>query len=116
MADPDDVRRLALALPGTAERPSYGSPGFRVADRLFARLRPEGDLLVWCGDLAEKEALLQADPGLFHTTAHYDGHPTVLVDLAAADEVTLEELLTDSWRLRAPARMAAAFDRERPAP
>ena len=37
MATEDDVRELALALPGVIEKPSYGMPGFRVRDRLFAR-------------------------------------------------------------------------------
>jgi len=37
MVTDDDVRRLALALPETVERPSYGTPGFRVKDKLFAR-------------------------------------------------------------------------------
>ena len=46
MVSEDDVRRAALALPETVEKPSYGSPGFRVRDRLFARIRPEGDSVV----------------------------------------------------------------------
>ena len=34
VATEDDVRRLALALPAATEKPSYGTPGFRVRDRL----------------------------------------------------------------------------------
>jgi len=41
-----DVRRVALSLPATTEKPSYGTPGFRVKDKLFARIREQGDLLV----------------------------------------------------------------------
>jgi hypothetical protein len=53
----DDVGRIALSLPATAEKPSYGTPGFRVRDKLFARVREEGDVLVvWCEDLGEKAA------------------------------------------------------------
>jgi hypothetical protein len=106
----DDVRRLALALPVTTEKPSYGTPGFRVKDKLFARIREEGDVLVvWTGP-GEKEALMAADPDKFFTTPHYDGHPTVLVRFGAVDVDELEELLTESWRLRAPATLLAAFD------
>ena len=51
----DDVRRIALSLPATTEKSSYGTPGFRVKDRLFARIREEGDVLVvWTGDVAER--------------------------------------------------------------
>lgn len=111
MVNEDEVRRLALALPSVTERPSYGTPGFRVSDRLFARIRPEGDsVVVWCADLGEKEALLASDPDTFFTTPHYDGHPTVLVRMAAVDPGEMAELLTDSWRLRAPIKLVRAFD------
>jgi hypothetical protein len=107
----DDVRRVALSLPATTERSSYGTPGFRVKDRLFARIREEGDLLVvWTADLGEKEALIQSEPEKFTTTPHYDGHPTVLVRMGAVDEEELLEALTESWRLRAPKRLLDAFD------
>ena len=111
MVTEDDVRRLALALPHTTEKPSYGQPGFRVRDRLFARIREEGDVLVlWVDDLGEKEAMIASDPDRFFTTPHYDGHPTVLVRFDAVDVDELGELLTDSWRIRAPKRVVDAFD------
>jgi hypothetical protein len=107
----DDVRAAALCLPETTEKPSYGTPGFRVKDKLFARIREEGDVLVvWCEDLGEKDALIASEPGKFFTTPHYDGHPTVLVRFGAVDRDELLELLTDSWRVRAPKRVREAFD------
>jgi hypothetical protein len=110
MASEDDVRAIALALLETEERPSYGTPGFRVKDRLFARIREPGVLVVWCADEAEKDFLLRADPERFFTTPHYDGHPSVLVRLGAVDRDELSELLTDSWRVRAPKRLAQSLE------
>ena len=82
VATEDDARELALSLPATIEKPSYGMPGFRVKDRLFARIREERDVfVVWCGDLEEKDFLIRAEPEKFFTTPHYDGHPSVLVRL-----------------------------------
>jgi hypothetical protein len=108
-----DVRRVALSLPETTEKPSYGTPGFRVKDKLFARIREERDVLVvWCWDLGEKEQLIASEPEKFFTTPHYDGHPTVLVRLSAVDMDELTELLTESWRIRAPKRLVAAFDED----
>ena len=108
MATLDDVRELALALPEAAERPSYGTPGLRVRDRLFARLREEDVLVVWVADLSEKEMLLRAEPEKFFTVPHYDGHPSVLVRLSAVDREELRELLADAWRTRAPKRLLNA--------
>ena len=58
-----DVRAAALSLPATTEKPSYGTPGFRVKDRLFARVHDlPSTLVVWVADMAEKEALLASSP------------------------------------------------------
>lgn len=110
MATEDDVRRIALSLPETTEKPWYGSPGYRVKDKGFLRIRSEaeGGLVVFVEDLAEKEALLASDPAKFFTTPHYDGYPTVLVHLGEVDEAELRELITDSWLVKAPARVRAA--------
>lgn len=112
MATEDDVRRVALSLPETAEKPWYGTPGFRVGAKGFARIRTEaeGGLVIFVADLGEKEALLASDPAKFVTTPHYDGYPAVLVNLEAVDVAELTELLTDSWRLKAPKRVLAAFE------
>jgi hypothetical protein len=103
VATPDDVRELALALPATKEKPSYGTPGFRVGDRLFARLHQDGESLVLRMDMDEREALAQAEPDKFFWTPHYERHPWIQVRLAAVGREELSELLRDAWRLRAPA-------------
>ena len=107
MATEDDVRRIALALPETIEKPWYNTPGFRVKDKGFLRIRSEaeGGLVVWVSDLGEKDALLASEPEKFFTTPHYDGHPTVLVNLPAVDVDELTELIVESWFLRAPKKV-----------
>ena len=116
MATEDDVRRIALSLPETIEKPWFNTPGFRVKDKGFLRIRSEaeGGLVVWVGDLGEKEAMLASEPDKFFTTPHYDGHPTVLVNLPAVDAGELTELITESWRLRAPKRVLKAYDDQLP--
>lgn len=116
MATEHDVRRIALSLPETIERPSYGTPGFRVKDRLFLRLRSDDDgaLVVFVEDTDEKDALLAADPAKFFTTPHYDGHDSVLVHLEAVDVEELTELIVDAWRARAPQRVLAAHQADLP--
>ncbi len=65
---------------------------------------------MWCRDEGEKEALIASEPGKFFTTPHYDGHPSVLVRFGAVDTEELTELLTESWRIRAPKRLREPFD------
>ena len=108
------MRNIALSSPGTTEKLSYGTPGFRVKDKLFLRIRSEaeGGLVVFVVDLEEKEALLQSSSKKFFTTPHYDGHATVLVNLRAVGVKELRELITDSWRCRAPKKLLQQFDGE----
>ncbi len=110
MVTEGDVRRVALALPQTKEQTSYGTPGFRVQDRLFARIREEGDLAVWLPDEAQKHELIASAPEVYFTTAHYDGYAIALVRLDAIDLDELTEVITEAWRARAPRRLLAELD------
>src|SRR5262245_27452784 len=120
MADADDVRRLALALPHVAEIDSDGFD-FRVADKGFVWSYPERrpgkpriirtDIAVlYVGDEAEKQALLLGEPELFFTAPGYDGLPLVMLRIALVDVDRLAELITDAWRMRAPEALAGELD------
>jgi hypothetical protein len=117
VADADDVRRLALALPYVEEIDSDGFD-FRVGGKGFVWSYPERlpgqprgirtDIAVlYVGDEAEKQALLLGEPDKFFTTSGYDGFPLVMLRLAEVDEGRLAELVTDAWRMRAPHDLAA---------
>jgi len=102
----DDVRRLSLALPEVTEKPVYGTPGFYVAGRIFARLHEApGVLVCWRSSMEEREVLLEADPGKFFTTDHYRNHTSVLVRLDVVEIEELSELLIEAWEARAPKRL-----------
>jgi len=120
----EDVRRIALALPETSERPSWGNASWRVRDKLFvwerplrpADLRALGDaapsgpiLGARVEHLGAKEALLAEDPEVYFTTPHFDGHAAVLVRLDRISVDELEELIVDAWACQAPKRLAREY-------
>ena len=106
MADADDVRRLALALPHVVEIDSDGFD-FRVAGKGFVWSYPERragkpriirtDIAVlFVGDEAEKQALLLGEPGVFFAAPGYGDWPLVLLRLP---EVGAERLAEVAGRL-----------------
>jgi hypothetical protein len=110
MADADDVRRLASALPGAVEIDSDGFD-FRVNNKGFVWSYPDHPpgrrrvirtdvAVLFVGDEAEKQALLLAEPDVFFTVAGYDGWPLVMLRLDAVDAPRLTELITDACRMR----------------
>ena len=120
MADADDVRRLALALPHVREIESEGFD-FRVADKGFVWSYPERrpgkrrlirtDIAVlFVGDQAEKQALLLGEPEVFFTAPGYGDWPLLMLRLAEVDVERLRELVTDAWRMRAPEELLVHCD------
>ena len=120
MSAQDDVRRIALSLPGTTE--SEDEFGFQVAGKKFVwvwqeRVGPRKPkvpnpevIVLPVADLAEKAALLAIDPQTFFTTDHYDGFSAVLVRLPEVDTQELTELITDAWRVKAPAELLEGLE------
>jgi hypothetical protein len=98
------IRRIAMSLPGAYEHTSYnGCPSWRTKPRMFTWIRDKPEaLVVWVDSLDEKEMMIASEPRVFFTTPHYDGYPMVLVRLEAIDVKRAKELVTESWRLRAP--------------
>jgi hypothetical protein len=120
MASQDDVRRIALSLPGISESDDHF--GFYVLNKgkakQFAwawneRIDPKkprvpnpGVLAVRVAGQLDKEALLASDERKFFTEPHYNGFPAVLVRLPEIEPDELEELIVDAWRCQAPPGLA----------
>lgn len=114
MADREDVRRLATALPEAIEEAGFS---FAVGGKAFAwvwreRVEPKRAkvpnpevIAVRVANELEKQALLALDTEVFFTEPHYNGYPAVLVRIPAIEVDLLEKVLTDAWRTRAPKRL-----------
>jgi hypothetical protein len=120
MADADDVRRLALALPHVVEIESEGFD-FRVGNKGFVWSYPERTpgqrrvirtdvAVLYVGDEAEKQALLLGEPDVFFTARGYEETPLVMLRLAEVGVPRLAELVTDAWRMRAPDDLVGDLD------
>jgi hypothetical protein len=106
----DDVRAMAMALPGVEAGGSYGTPAYRVAKKLFARHHQDGETLVLRINIFERRFLMEAEPKVFYITDHYREWPWVLMRLSAATPERLRQALEESWRMEAPKRLVAELD------
>jgi hypothetical protein len=124
MADQEDVRRIAMALPEVRE--SEDRFAFSVlnkgkekgiawvwqerVDPKKARVPQPAVLAVRVANSVEKESLLAADEEKFFTEPHYNGFPAILVRLAAIEPAELRELIVDAWRCQAPRALVNEYD------
>ena len=124
MADWEDVKRIALALPESEERVARETRQWRVRDKLFVWERPlrdkeaaelgaeapDGPILgARVEHLGAKEALLADDPGVYFTTSHFIGYAAILVRLDRIAVDDLDEVVTEAWLARAPKRLVDAY-------
>jgi hypothetical protein len=129
----EDVHRLAMAMPhvtvtgGTKDNPVYQVGGKSFV--FFRNPRPDAidpdsgeryrDVIVfWVADEAEKQALIQDESTPFFSTAHFDGHPSVLVRASRLGELSLaelQEIVQDAWLARASRHRAEQWLSSHPA-
>jgi len=107
----DDLRQMALALPEVEEKVTWEVDiTFRVRDKIFAIMGPDGDEASIKATLEVQQALVASEPETF-SASHYTGRfGWTTVRLAGLEADELRELIEDAWRRTAPKRLAAAFD------
>ncbi|KZM71999.1 MmcQ/YjbR family DNA-binding protein [Nocardia terpenica] len=119
-----DVHEVASAMPHvTVEYGPQDNPVYQVGRKSFVFFRtprpdavdPDtgeryGDVIViWVPSESDKLALVQDPDSPFFTTAHFDGHLSVLVRGSRIRELGLDELtevIQDAWLCRASAARA----------
>ena len=101
MLSGDDVRALALSLPGAIEQDHHGRPSFRVDGTIFATLWSATTLNVMAGDELIRAAV-STHPEVCSLRYWGTRLSAVQVDLAAADRELVRDLLQAAWSRRAP--------------
>jgi hypothetical protein len=120
----EDVHELAAAMPHVTVYPgTENNPVYQVGGKsfiFFRNPRPDAvdprtgerytDVIVfWVASEADKQSLVADESTPFFTTAHFSGHPSVLVRAAALDQLTRDELaevIQEAWLSRASPRRA----------
>jgi len=101
----DQIREIALKLPGVEDGTSYGTPALKVEGKLLARLKEDGQSVVFRVTFDQRDLLMQTKPKVFFITDHYLGYPAVLMRLSAATRKEAADIIEMAWRFSAPKRL-----------
>lgn len=98
----DAARAIGLTLPRTSTGTAWGSPTLEVDGHRFAVVpihkSAEPNSLAVSVDFADRDALIEEQPDIYYTAAHYQSYPCVLVRLSRISRDVLEDLLRMSHR------------------
>lgn len=107
MLDEEDVRRIALSLPGTVEKERWRHPTFDVVGRMFVTIPDDGTSFAVRCPRHERRELIAAEPHKFWVPPHEAHSSWVRARLDALDDLDeLRDILRDSWRQAAPDDLA----------
>ena len=122
-----DVHELALGMPHVRKiEGPRSNPVYQVGGKSFVFFRtPRPDavdpqtgerypdvIMFWVPSEADKLALVQDPNSPFFTTAHFDGHPSVLARACRLNELSVQELgeiVEDAWLAQASPRRRAVW-------
>jgi hypothetical protein len=107
MATIDDVRRLALSLPRTQEALVRDRVKFRVGRIVYLAFSRDETVMGFAFPKEERGALVSTRPSALQMPSPSDlRYNWVDVRLDAIDDIEMEEIVVDAWRMVVPKRVA----------
>ena len=96
------VEAIGRTLPDVDVTTAWGQPSLKVRGRMFvcvaSHKSAEPNTLVVMMDLADRDALVEDDPGTYYLKEHYVNYPCVLVRLSRVRADALRDLVTGAHR------------------
>ncbi|MBV9774229.1 MAG: MmcQ/YjbR family DNA-binding protein [Gemmatimonadetes bacterium] len=110
MITAEEVRKLALSLPGAEERETWGEATFRVKDKIFVTVGPEGKAAGVKASKEDQALLISSDPDTFSMSEYVGRFGWVTVQLASVEAEVMRGLVVDAWRRTAPKKLVKEYD------
>ncbi len=107
---PDQVRRLALALPEAVEIPHFALASFRIRGKIFACLTPDGAHLHLFVAETERETALAMQTGGIEKLFWGKQCVGLRLRLDSARAEVVGRLLRQAWHNKSPKRLSATID------
>jgi hypothetical protein len=96
------VESIGRTLPDVEVTTTWGQPTLKVLGKMFACIAShksaEPNTLVVRMDFADRDALVEEEPGTYYLKEHYVNYPCVLVRLSRVRADALRDLITSAHR------------------
>jgi hypothetical protein len=96
------VESIGRTLPDVEVTTTYGQPALKVHGKMFVCIASnksaEPNTLVVMMDFADRDALIEDDPGTYYLKDHYRNYPCVLVRLSRIHPDALRDLVIGAHR------------------
>jgi hypothetical protein len=94
------IESIGRTLPDVEVTTAWGQPALKVRGKMFACIAShksaEPNTLVVMMDFADRDALIEDDPGTYYLKEHYLNYPCVLARLSRLRADALRDLITSA--------------------
>ncbi|WP_271754997.1 MmcQ/YjbR family DNA-binding protein [Cohnella sp. JJ-181] len=105
-----DIRSFILTLPETKEIDHFGKPSFRVNNKIFATIQPEGSILTVKTNGEDRMMYTMLDPETYRVPETFSNLNYMHINLNTVSPIELKGLLIKAWSHVAPKKLVKAFD------
>ncbi|WP_258881302.1 MmcQ/YjbR family DNA-binding protein [Paenibacillus sp. sptzw28] len=106
----NEAREFILSLPETVEIDHFGKPSFRINNKIFATIQPDGITLTIKTVGEDRTIYTTMDPETYRIPETFSKLNYMHINLYTASPEELKGLLNKAWRSVAPKRVVKAFD------
>ncbi len=104
------ARQLALSLPETEEKSHFGTPDFRVKNKIFATVKADKQLVMVKLSAVDQSVFCSFDKGIIYPVPGGWGRQgATYIELKKVKKAMLLDALTTAWKQVAPRKMVAKY-------
>jgi hypothetical protein len=109
MVTTDEVRSLALSLPEAEEHDHWGKLSFRIQNKIFAVIQPDGVSLVIKTSKEERFSYLTMAPEVYRLPENFSKLAFLVVRMDRVETEEFRDLLKLAWSLVSPKKVVKAY-------
>lgn len=105
----NEVREIALSLPGTEEVAHLGKPSFRINNKIFTVIQNDMKTITVKITKEERDIYTNTDPRTFMIPNSFSNMNYMHINLETASKDEVIDLIRSAWGIVAPKKMAKTY-------
>lgn len=105
----DEVRKVALSLPGVEEMQHFEKPSFRVNQKIFVVIQTDMKTITVKTSREERTLYIETDPTAYSVPESFSKLNYMHINLETANDDEVVKLIHSSWGRVAPKKLSKEY-------
>lgn len=105
----EEIRRIALSLPGTEEVEHWGKPSFRINNKIFTIVQDDMKTITVKTTKEERDMYTSMSPETYTIPDSFSNLNYMHINLELARKEEVIDLIRSAWGMVAPKKLSKAY-------